>query len=176
MKKIETNKWKNYKLVDLFDIILPSGDIQAQKMDGGSVPLISSGKNNNGVCKYITNTLESNIIHGNSITVDMFGKVFYHDYDYYSVSHGRVNILIPKFELNTYNGLYIANIIEAVTIPKYEFLDMCSQGALMKEIIKRREGLDLGSVRLPLAPLYPEDESVVVEAIELIDNAISKWV
>ena len=48
--------------------------------------------------------------------------------------------------------------------------------AVMKEIIKRREGLDLGSVRLPLAPLYPEDESVVVEAIELIDNAISKWV
>ena len=48
--------------------------------------------------------------------------------------------------------------------------------AVMKEIIKRREGLDLGSVRLPLAPLYPEDESVVVESIELIDKAISKWV
>ena len=48
--------------------------------------------------------------------------------------------------------------------------------AVMKEIIKRREGLDLGSVRLPLAPIYPEDESVIVEAIDLIDKAISKWV
>ena len=44
--------------------------------------------------------------------------------------------------------------------------------ATMKEIIKRREGLDMGSVRLPLAAYTAQDDKVVTEAIELINNAI----
>lgn len=47
--------------------------------------------------------------------------------------------------------------------------------AVMKEIIKRRVGIDLGSVRLPLAPLFPEDEAVVEEGRKLIDEAIRKY-
>ena len=136
MNKIDTTSWKKYKLTDLFDIILPIGDIQAQKMNNGVFPLVSSGKNNNGICKYIDRTSKSNLIQANSITVDMFGKAFFHDYEYYCVAHGRINILIPKFSINKYTGLYIMRVIESITIPKYEFLDMCSQGALKKEIIK----------------------------------------
>ena len=136
MNKIDTTSWKKYKLTDLFDIILPIGDIQAQKMNNGVFPLVSSGKNNNGICKYIDRTSKSNLIQANSITVDMFGKAFFHDYEYYCVAHGRINILIPKFSINKYTGLYIMRAIESITIPKYEFLDMCSQGALKKEIIK----------------------------------------
>ena len=139
MNKININNWCEFSLSGddgLFDIVLPTGDIQAQRADDGDIPLISSGKNNNGICKYIDKTLESDIIQANTITVDMFGKAFYHNYEYYCVSHGRVNILIPRFNINKYIGLYIAKIIESVTIPKYEFLDMCSQGALLKEKIK----------------------------------------
>lgn len=44
--------------------------------------------------------------------------------------------------------------------------------AVMKEIIKRREGLDLGGVREPLMNLFPEDEKIVLEAISLIDEAV----
>lgn len=139
MNKIDISKWHEFQLGGdngLFEIVLPSGDIQAQKMDDGDYPLISSGKNNNGICKYIDETSESEIIQANTITVDMFGKAFYHDYEYYCVSHGRVNILVPKFNITKNIGLYIAKVIENVTIPKYEFLDMCSQGALIKECIK----------------------------------------
>jgi len=139
MNKIDIGNWSEFPLGGdngLFDVILPTGDIQAQKTDDGDYPLISSGKNNNGICKYIEETFKSEKIQANTITVDMFGKAFYHDYEYYCVSHGRVNILIPKFNITKNIGLYIAKVIENVTIPKYEFLDMCSQGALIKKTIK----------------------------------------
>ena len=45
----------------------------------------------------------------------------------------------------------------------------------MKEVIKRRTGIDLGSVRAPLAPLAESDEPVVQESVRLIDEAIRRW-
>ena len=47
--------------------------------------------------------------------------------------------------------------------------------AVMKAVIKLREGLDLGSVRLPLPPLVKEDDVIVKEAAALIDRAIKKY-
>lgn len=47
--------------------------------------------------------------------------------------------------------------------------------ATMKEVIKRRTGIDLGSVRAPLAPLAESDEPVVQESVHLIDEAIRRW-
>ena len=46
--------------------------------------------------------------------------------------------------------------------------------AVQKEILHRMYGLELGSVRLPLAPLVPEDEVVVVEAQKMIEAAIAE--
>ena len=44
--------------------------------------------------------------------------------------------------------------------------------AVMKEILKRMYGLELGSVRRPLPSLVPEDEAVVAEAQKMIEEAI----
>lgn len=44
--------------------------------------------------------------------------------------------------------------------------------AVMKEILKRMYGLELGSVRHPLPSLTPEDEAVVAEAQKMIEDAI----
>lgn len=44
--------------------------------------------------------------------------------------------------------------------------------AVMKEILKRMYGLELGSVRRPLPPLAPEDEAIVAEAQKMIEDAI----
>ena len=41
----------------------------------------------------------------------MFCNCFYQDEKFYSVSHGRVNILIPKFDLNQQIGLFIATLL-----------------------------------------------------------------
>ena len=47
--------------------------------------------------------------------------------------------------------------------------------AVMKEIIRQREGLTLGSVRLPLYPLAPEDACKVEECRRMVDEAIQKY-
>ena len=47
---------------------------------------------------------------------------------------------------------------------------------VIKEILRRREGLDLGGVREPLYNLVPEDKAVVDKAVELIDNAMRKFI
>ena len=73
------------------------------------------------------------------------------------------------------------NIAEAMKI-QYKadaiIYKMCEAGgnlyAVMKEILHRMYGLELGSVRLPLAPLAPEDEAVVVEAQKMIEAAIKE--
>lgn len=46
--------------------------------------------------------------------------------------------------------------------------------AVQKEILKRMYGLELGGVRLPLAPLAPEDESTVAEAQKMIEAAVAE--
>ena len=45
------------------------------------------------------------------ITADMFCNAYYQDESFYAVSHGRVNILQPKFNLNSRIGLFISTII-----------------------------------------------------------------
>lgn len=46
--------------------------------------------------------------------------------------------------------------------------------AVQKEILRRRYGLELGGVRLPLAPLATEDETVVADAQRLIEDALAE--
>ena len=47
--------------------------------------------------------------------------------------------------------------------------------AVIKEIIKIREGLELGSVRKPLAALIPEDMPTVNACVDMINEAIAKY-
>lgn len=47
--------------------------------------------------------------------------------------------------------------------------------AVIKAILKENEGLDLGSVAAPLAPLAAEDEEIVKEAAKMIRDAKAKY-
>ena len=42
----------------------------------------------------------------------MFGNAFYQNEPFYAVSHGRVNILKPKFDLTRNIGLFMSAIIK----------------------------------------------------------------
>ncbi len=46
--------------------------------------------------------------------------------------------------------------------------------AVMKEILRRMYGLELGGVRAPLPGLIPEDEAVVAEAQHMIEAAVAE--
>lgn len=42
----------------------------------------------------------------------MFGNVFYQQAPFYAVSHGRVNILSPKFTSNVFLGLFMVAVMK----------------------------------------------------------------
>ena len=48
--------------------------------------------------------------------------------------------------------------------------------AMIKETLRRREALDLGGVRSPLANLFDEDMPIVEDAANMIDVAIKKYI
>lgn len=134
---MELSNWKDYKIIDLFELQLSSGDNQENKLLDGDIPLVTSGKFNNGVCKYVDKGDGiSELFSGNQITVDMFGQAFYQPNAFYAVSHGRINILKPLFELNENRGLFIATVLTKKLSSKYAMVDMCSQKALQSETIK----------------------------------------
>jgi len=47
--------------------------------------------------------------------------------------------------------------------------------AVQKEILRRREGIDIGDVRAPLPQCIPADEPVIAEAANMIDAAIARY-
>ena len=118
---VEAHEWSYFRIKQLFNVELATGDIKAGECLAGEIPLISSGTLNNGVVEYIDEIGDgvSTIFRGNKITVDMFGQSFYQPDDFFSVSHGRVNVLNPKYEgFNKYHGLFVATVINN---EKYRF-------------------------------------------------------
>ena len=63
----------------------------------------------------------------------------------------------------------VDNIIYALCAPK------CNMYASIKEVLRRREGLDIGGVRAPLANYTAEDGEKIAQAVKLIDEAMKRW-
>ena len=134
--KLSDRKWGEFKLIDFFEICLSKGDNQANLLKIGKIPLVSAGSVNNGICKYIEfGDGISEIFNNNLITIDMFGKIFYQPHKFYSVSHGRINIIIPKTYLNKYILLFFVSVLEKRFFGKYSFANMCSKKRLERETI-----------------------------------------
>lgn len=108
-----TQKWGLFKIKDFFKVELSKGDIKIDEIESGTVALVSSGETNNGVVGYIDEKGDgkAKIFPPNRITIDMFGNAFYQSEPFYAVSHGRVNILTPKFNLTKGIGLFISSLI-----------------------------------------------------------------
>ena len=130
-------RWGEFLLSELFDVSLPSGDIQADKCDDGKFALLSAGFNNNGICKFITCYDEkASLYNGNVISVDMFGKPFFHGYSFYAVSHGRVNILTPGRAMNKYHLQFIVTAISYSVKGKFSYNQMCSSKRVKRLIVQ----------------------------------------
>ena len=134
---LNERKWGSFLLGELFEVSLPSGDTQADKSEDGKIPLLSAGFNNNGICKFIKEGDEkSKLYPKNQISVDMFGKAFFHGYEFYCVSHGRVNILTPKTAMNQYHLKFIITAINASVKGKFSYNQMCSSKRVKRLIVR----------------------------------------
>lgn len=83
----------------------------------------------------------------------------------------KLNELLEKKDLETARALQydINNIIYTLCSGKGHMY------AIIKEVMKKRIGLDLGGVRAPFANVEPEDQAVIDRAAEMIDAAIKKY-
>lgn len=134
---LNTHLWKEFTIGDYFDVYLSTGDLKIDDCEPGNIPLISSGSTNNGIVGYIDENGDgkAQIFKANCITVDMFCNAFYQNGDFYAVSHGRVNILCPKFKCNLQIGLFICSIIKKEQF-KYSYGRAVYSSEIARMIIK----------------------------------------
>ncbi len=108
---LNIEKWKYFKLTDIFEIQKNNKNILINKTKTGNTPLISSTAFNNGIIKYIN--YKPTFIEENLITISKDGSIgecFYQNKPFCATSH--VIVLKPKFKLNKYIILFICTIIK----------------------------------------------------------------
>lgn len=103
-------QYKAFKVADLFDHA-ELGDTNLKKTDltkNGDL-VITSGKTNCGILGRTTRAAK--VFPENTITVDMFGYVYYRDFPYKLVTHGRVMSLASDIIKNREVGLYLTSAL-----------------------------------------------------------------
>lgn len=141
LEHINTSSWVEFKLEDLFESLNGSVDIQNSDINNQGVFVVSSGTQNSGIIG--KSNIDAPIISSNTITVDMFGNVFYRDFPYKMVTHARVFALKSNY-LSQENGLFFVSCIKKIT-SKFSYSNMCSWKKIK----------DL-TIKLPVLPVSDE--------------------
>ena len=118
---IDTSTWKEFNMSDIgFKNFHGIRQKQSDRTEGAT-PLLTAGKENQGVASYIGNPPSTYI---DSITVDMFGNSFFHK----GVYAGDDNIyFFVNDNVSDEAKLFIAAIINTDNTPKYAFKDQFRQ-------------------------------------------------
>lgn len=123
-------KWKTFDIPSLFDVT--AGVYYSDKeCCYGTTPYVSSSATNNGIGKWIDRRAD---FEGNMIVTGKIGcKAFYQKDPFCATSD--VNVLIPKFNMNEYIGIFIACTINSNNF-KYDYNRQCRQGNMRRMIIQ----------------------------------------
>ena len=131
MISLDTSKWKEFKLVDLFKIYAGKYHYSSE-YENGNTPYVSASNMGNAIAERIS--LEPDF-KGNKITTGKVGcTAFYQEEDFCATSD--VNIFTPLFEMNRYIGLFIVTIINFNENYKWGYGRQCRVGD-SKEIVVR---------------------------------------
>lgn len=170
MGKIDTSVWKEFRIGDLFEACLSKDDIQPKDFVKGGIPLVSSGKENNGIIAFVEDK-KARLWDENTLTIDMFGKVFYQENPYFAVSHGRVNILLPKISMTKWCLQFMGCAIEKVALQKYAFNEMCTGTKVLKDNIKLPATPDGAPDWAYMESYMANLETKVAESLTLLQTA-----
>jgi len=108
-----------FVLSSLFDSIKRGRRIKSLDRIKGKLPFVTAGINERGISSYIGNP-EAEIFPSNSLTIDMFGTVFYRDYEYGADDH--VAVLYSTSELYNKGALlYIGMCIQKSIEGKFSY-------------------------------------------------------
>lgn len=146
---------KNPRVVAVKNSSMPTQDIQMFKMEGGEGFVVFNGP-------------DEQLVSGLAIGAD--GGI------------GGTYAVMPELYLKIKELVDAGNIKEAQNVQNAAdaiIYEMCAcHGnlyAVMKQIMKIREGLDLGGVRKPLPSLIAEDMPRVEKCAKMIDEAIGRF-
>lgn len=103
---IDVSTWKEFKLMDLFNVERGSRLTKENRL-AGDFPFITAGFQNEGVAEYIYS--EENKLYCDKITIDMFGNTFYRSYEFYC--DDNILVLDCKRPLSKYVKLFLATVI-----------------------------------------------------------------
>nr|WP_304341188.1 restriction endonuclease subunit S [Clostridioides mangenotii] len=161
MPGLDKVEWGTFKINEIFDIELSKGDNQLEKLEIGKIPLVSSGISNNGIVGFIKRgDGKAQKFSKGVLTVDMFGQSFYHTYDFYSVSHGRVNMLNPILEVHE-AGFFLAQMLNQ-QLDCFSYNNMASSSRL-----------SIKNIKLPITPEKQPDwnymEQYVINIMDSIE-------
>lgn len=126
-------KWGEYRLKDLFESSNGNFDIQKRHINDKGDYVITAGLTNNGILG--KTDIEAKIFDENTLTIDMFGLVFYRQFKYKMVTHARVFSLTPKSIISENQGIFIAASLEFLHY-KFGYDNMCSWEKIKDEHIK----------------------------------------
>lgn len=94
------------KLLNFFEPQTGDTDIQKNHITGHGEFVVTSGDDNYGIAG--KSNIEAKVISENSITVDMFGNVFFRDIPYKMVTHARVfTISKSEGQMSSEEGLFL---------------------------------------------------------------------
>ena len=126
--------FEKFKISVLFDWQNGNTDLKKKHINGKGYPVVSSGVENMGIIGY-TN-VDARILPAHTITIDMFGNVYYRDFEYKEVTHARVFTLIPKnFFLDCETGLYLVTVLQKIT-SMFSYNNMCSYAKISNMFIE----------------------------------------
>lgn len=108
-------------------------DIQKSHINGNGSYVITAGLTNNGILG--KTDVDAKIFDKNTITVDMFGAVFYRPFQYKMVTHARVFSLKPNFKISERQGLFISNSFHFLN-KIYGYENMCSWEKIKSKKVK----------------------------------------
>lgn len=129
---LNTNDWKDFKIDNLFDI--KRGNISnLEDLAEGDCPIVSAYGQNQGISFFANEEGE----YENCLTASMNGSktgyIAFHGYKFNA--NADCGILLPKFRINTYIGLFLVTIMRQESY-KYFYGRKLSVNRLKNEIIK----------------------------------------
>jgi len=111
--------YEKYRIGELFNVIKQGKRIKSSQRIAGKLPFVTAGIRNRGISCCVGNA-EAEVFPENSLTIDMFGSVFFRDCEYGADDHVTV-LYNDVLKYNKHILMFIAPIIESQIAGKYSY-------------------------------------------------------
>lgn len=134
---VDVHKWDTFKINQLFSAENGNTDIKKKDLCNiaqDNIPVLSAGFTDFGIIGQTE--LPAKIHAANTITIDMFGNVFYRNFPYKMVTHARIfSLSLLNGTLNENTGNFLATVLKPI-LAGFDYDNMCSFNKIVdKEIL-----------------------------------------